>query len=108
MINPENNDLFAMFLGALAPCVSAPWWEEVLYRGFLLPALTLLMPVRAAVPVSGILFSIHHMNIPGALPLAVLGVLWALLYLMSGNLLVPILIHAMWNSRVFLGSFLGV
>jgi hypothetical protein len=29
MINPEGNDLFAMFLGSLAPCVSAPWWEEV-------------------------------------------------------------------------------
>jgi hypothetical protein len=29
MINPEGNDALAMFIGSLAPCVSAPWWEEV-------------------------------------------------------------------------------
>jgi len=28
--------------------------------------------------------------------------------LQSGNLMVPMVIHAMWNSRVFLGSLLGV
>ena len=29
MINPEHNDLRALAMGAIAPCVSAPWWEEV-------------------------------------------------------------------------------
>lgn len=29
MINPEGNDILAMLVGSLAPCVSAPWWEEV-------------------------------------------------------------------------------
>jgi len=29
MINPEDNDLASMAVGSLAPCVSAPWWEEV-------------------------------------------------------------------------------
>lgn len=32
----------------------------------------------------------------------------AVLYVLSGNLLVPILIHCLWNSRVFLGSYWGV
>lgn len=41
-------------------------------------------------------------------PLTVLGLVWSLLYLYSGNLMVNVLIHAMWNSRVFLGSFLGL
>ncbi len=26
---PQGNDIMAMTIGALAPCVSAPWWEEV-------------------------------------------------------------------------------
>ncbi len=26
---PQGNDVLAMTIGALAPCVSAPWWEEV-------------------------------------------------------------------------------
>ena len=42
------------------------------------------------------------------LPLAVLGLTWALLYVYSGNLLVTMIVHSMWNARVFLGSLLGV
>ena len=32
----------------------------------------------------------------------------AALYVRTGNLLVPILIHALWNARIFLGSYLGL
>lgn len=108
MINPEGNDVLAMLVGSLAPCVSAPWWEEVLYRGFLLPALYLFYPPDVATMVSAVIFAAHHMSMSGMIPLTTLGYLWAVLYLLSGNLLVPILIHGMWNSRVFLGSLLGI
>mmetsp|Transcript_6418 Transcript_6418/g.9749 ORF Transcript_6418/g.9749 Transcript_6418/m.9749 type:complete len:269 (+) Transcript_6418:1-807(+) len=108
LINPENNDFIASLVGYIAPCISAPWWEEVLYRGFLLPALTLQMKFWPAVFVSGIVFSVHHVSTTGAIPLAILGWTWAALYAKSGNLMVTILIHAMWNSRVFLGSWLGL
>mmetsp|Transcript_27019 Transcript_27019/g.57896 ORF Transcript_27019/g.57896 Transcript_27019/m.57896 type:complete len:489 (+) Transcript_27019:119-1585(+) len=108
LINPENNDFLASLVGYIAPCLSAPWWEEVLYRGYLLPALGLFMGFWPSVFVSGVLFSVHHMSLMGAIPLFVLGCLWAALYAKSGNLLVTILIHGMWNSRVFLGSWLGL
>ena len=108
LINPENNDFLASLMGYIAPCLSAPWWEEVLYRGYLLPALRLFMGFKQSVFVSGVLFSLHHLSIMGAIPLAVLGWFWAALYAKSGNLLVTILIHGMWNSRVFLGSWLGL
>lgn len=108
LINPENNDFLASLVGYIAPCLSAPWWEEVLYRGYLLPALGLFMGFWPSVFVSGVLFSVHHLSVMGAIPLMVLGWLWAALYAKSGNLLVTILIHGMWNSRVFLGSWLGL
>ena len=108
LINPENNDFAASLVGYIAPCITAPWWEEVLYRGFLLPALTLQMKFWPAVFVSGVVFSVHHVSTTGAIPLAILGWTWAAIYAKSGNLLVTILIHAMWNSRVFLGSWLGL
>ncbi|KAL7534818.1 hypothetical protein ACHAXR_008205 [Thalassiosira sp. AJA248-18] len=108
LINPENNDFLASLVGYIAPCLSAPWWEEVLYRGYLLPALGLFMGFWPSVFVSGVLFSVHHLSVMGAIPLAVLGWLWAALYAKSGNILVTILIHGMWNSRVFLGSWLGL
>ncbi|KAL7516201.1 hypothetical protein ACHAWX_001241 [Stephanocyclus meneghinianus] len=108
LINPENNDFLASLVGYIAPCLSAPWWEEVLYRGYLLPALGLFMGFWPSVFVSGVLFSLHHLSVMGAIPLAVLGWVWAALYAKSGNILVTILIHGMWNSRVFLGSWLGL
>lgn len=108
LINPENNDFLASLVGYIAPCLSAPWWEEVLYRGYLLPALGLFMGFWPSVFVSGVLFSVHHLSVMGAIPLAVLGWVWAALYAKSGNILVTILIHGMWNSRVFLGSWLGL
>lgn len=108
LINPENKDLVAMGIGSVGPCMSAPIFEEVLYRGFLLPALTCFLPMWAAIPASSVLFAIHHLNPTMVLPLAMLGFIWAILYAKSRNLTVTILIHAMWNSRVFLGSLLGL
>lgn len=32
MIAPEGNDLVALLIGAIAPCLSAPLWEEIFYR----------------------------------------------------------------------------
>ena len=108
LINPENNDWWASLVGFAAPCWSAPWWEEVLYRGFMLPAMCCHMSFPLAVWLQGCVFSFHHMSTIGALPLAMLGWTWAILYTKSGNLLVTILIHAMWNSRVFIGNWLGL
>lgn len=108
LINPENKDRIAMAIGSIGPCVSAPVFEEVLYRGFLLPALACFLPMWAAIPASSVLFAIHHLNPTMVVPLSMLGLIWAILYAKSGNLTVTILIHAMWNSRVFLGSLLGL
>ena len=108
LINPEMNDWWASLVGYIAPCITAPWWEEVLYRGFLLPSLILQVRYKWAILWSGIIFSIHHLSPTACIPLAVLGWTWSILYAKSGNLLTTILIHAMWNSRIFLGSWLGL
>jgi len=108
LINPEMNDFLASLVGYIAPCLSAPIWEELLYRGYMLPALCLFVPFWPAVLVSGILFSVHHMSSTGFIPLWVLGMTWATIYAKCKNLWVTILIHSMWNSRVFLGGWLGL
>jgi len=112
LLNPDGNTLAALGVGAIAPCLIAPWWEEFLYRGYLLPALAQLLPPkerpRNAVVASALVFSLSHLQPAAALPLFVLGYAWALLYVASGNLLVTALIHALWNTRVFLGALLGL
>ena len=45
-------------------------------------------------------------NRPRSRTLSALGLLWGWLYVRSGNLVVPILVHALWNSRIFLQSLL--
>ncbi len=109
LVNPEGSDLLASIVGYIAPCLTAPWWEEVLYRGFLLPALVLqLGNYTLAMFVSGVLFSVHHQSELAFLPLCVLGWTWATVYTKSKNLWTTILIHCMWNSRIFLGSWFGL
>ena len=108
LINPENNDMLASAVGYIAPCLTAPWWEEILYRGFMLPALTRVLPAWLSVFVSGFIFSIHHVSTIGFIPLWVLGALWAALYMKCNNLFVTIIIHALWNSRIFIGSWFGI
>jgi membrane protease YdiL (CAAX protease family) len=131
LINPEGQDWLASVVGFIAPCVTAPWFEEILYRGFLLPALTLWIPVLLPIGVSGgspsdsaesslklewtyywsifwsgVLFSLHHVSLTSFVPLCVLGWVWAVIYTKSQNLWTTVVIHAMWNSRIFLGSWL--
>lgn len=110
LVNPEGSDLLASIVGYIAPCLTAPWWEEILYRGFLLPSLVLQFgnSYSFAIFVSGILFSIHHQSELAFLPLCVLGWTWATVYAKSKNLWTTILIHCMWNSRIFLGSWFGL
>lgn len=108
LISPEGGDVVALGIGSIGPCLTAPVFEEVLYRGFLLPALLRFVPLRVALPLQAALFGAHHHSLKGLLPLSALGLLWGILYVSSGNLLVPILIHALWNSRIFLSSYLGL
>ena len=101
-------DVVALGIGSVAPCISAPWWEELFYRGFVYPWLASFLPMLIATPGSALLFAAHHAQGDALLPLASLGMSWALLYLLSGNLFVVMLVHAMWNSRIFLTSLLAL
>lgn len=101
-------DALALGIGSVAPCISAPWWEELFYRGFVYPWLASFLPMLLATPGSALLFAAHHAQGDALLPLSTLGLTWALLYLLSGNLFVVMVVHAMWNSRIFLTSLLAL
>jgi membrane protease YdiL (CAAX protease family) len=109
LVNPEHNDFAASVIGYIAPCLTAPVWEEILYRGFALAGLTAWTGrFHLAAVIQAVIFSAHHMSVTAALPLFVLGWTWAMLYRKSRNLFTVIFVHALWNSRVFLGSWLGL
>lgn len=95
-------DPVAMALYALVVSVCAPVWEEIVFRGFLLPSLTKYMPVWCSILVSSIAFALAHFNVQRMLPLIFLGVVMGVVFARSRNLLPSILLHSLWNGFVFL------
>lgn len=95
-------DPVAMLLYATVVSVCAPVWEEIVFRGFLLPSLTKYMPVWCAILVSSIAFALAHFNIQRMLPLIFLGMVMGVIYTRSRNLLPSMLLHSLWNGFVFL------
>lgn len=95
-------DRVAMALYATVVTVCAPVWEEIVFRGFLLPSLTKYMPVWCSILVSSVAFALAHFNVQRMLPLIFLGMVMGVIYARSRNLLPSILLHSLWNGFVFL------
>ncbi|CAG9461463.1 unnamed protein product [Pedinophyceae sp. YPF-701] len=86
--------------------VCAPLWEEIMFRGFLLPSLTRSMPRLPAVIVSSAVFAMAHFNLQRFLPLLALGSMMGALFLHSRNILAPILLHSLWNVYILVSMAL--
>ncbi|KAM7256593.1 hypothetical protein ACFE04_012334 [Oxalis oulophora] len=95
-------DPVAMGLYAIVVAGCAPLWEEIVFRGFLLPSLTKYMPVWCAILVSSVAFALAHFNIQRILPLIFLGVVMGVVFTRSRNLLPSMLLHSLWNAFVFI------
>ncbi|XP_020700774.1 uncharacterized protein LOC110112789 [Dendrobium catenatum] len=95
-------DPVAMALYAVVVSICAPVWEEIVFRGFLLPSLTRYMPLWCAIIVSAIAFALAHFNAQRLLPLVFLGMVMGAVFARSRNLLASMLLHSLWNGFVFL------
>jgi membrane protease YdiL (CAAX protease family) len=97
----ESQDGVAKFLLWVTLAIAAPFFEETLFRGFLLPSLIKLTSFWPAIAISSFLFALAHLNLADMLPLTVLGMVLGFVYMRSGNLLAPMFLHALWNSGSF-------
>lgn len=95
-------DPVAMVLYAIVVSVCAPVWEEIVFRGFLLPSLTRYMPVWCSILLSSVAFALAHFNLQRMLPLVFLGAVMGAVFARSRNLLPSMLLHSLWNAFVFL------
>lgn len=75
--------------------VTAGVCEEILYRGFLLAYLAVTFPLWTAVPLAALVFGLAHayQGGPGILKTGALGLVMALLYVLTGSLLQPVILH---------------
>ncbi|GFE52739.1 CAAX amino terminal protease family protein [Babesia ovis] len=103
----EPSDLIPSIITALGPCITAPWWEEMLYRIFVFKTMNLKLPRNVATCIAALIFAVHHMNPRSVLQLFSLGVLWSLIEQGTNNVFISIAIHSLWNTRIMLGTLLG-
>ncbi len=94
--DPISNGLYILVVSVVAPL-----WEEVIFRGFLLPSLSRYFPVSQCVCISAVVFALAHFSYERLLPLVCLGILMGIMYVRTRNLLTPILLHSLWNLYAF-------
>ncbi|AFZ34218.1 Abortive infection protein [Stanieria cyanosphaera PCC 7437] len=101
----QAQDRVALAIFFITASIAAPLFEEVMFRGFLLPSLTRYVPVWGAIIISGFIFAVAHLSLSEVLPLATLGIILGIVYTRSRNLLAPIFLHSLWNSGTLLSLF---
>jgi membrane protease YdiL (CAAX protease family) len=96
-----TSDVALAVLG-IAIVLSAPFAEEVFFRGFLYGGTRPLTGVVIAALLTGFIFSLAHYNAGLVLPFTLIGALLALSYQRSGTLYVPIGAHFLFNLVSYL------
>lgn len=101
----QAQDKVALTIFFVTASIAAPVFEELIFRGFLLPSLTRYFSVTTSIFASGFLFAIAHLSLAEILPLATLGIILGVVYTRSRNILAPMLLHSLWNSGTLLSLF---
>lgn len=102
----ESQDSVALAIFFTTASIAAPIFEEIMFRGFLLPSLTRYLPLGSSIILSGFLFAAAHLNISEVLPLMTLGIVLGFVYTRSRNLLASMFMHGLWNSGTLLSLYI--
>ncbi|MCF6150116.1 MAG: CPBP family intramembrane metalloprotease [Candidatus Kuenenia sp.] len=78
--------------------IVAPIMEEIIFRGFLVPALRNYFGVRYAIFISAAVFAAVHMDAFAFLQIFILGILLGYLYEKTQSLATSIVVHILHNS----------
>lgn len=93
------NSLGGLMINLLIIAVFAAIGEELLFRGVVLKILlSAVKNIHLAVIISAIIFSAFHGQFYGFIPRAVLGILFAYIFVFTGSLWIPIILHMLFNS----------
>ncbi len=83
--------------------ILGPTAEELFFRGFLLQRLSFRWGLKAGLFISAVIFAVAHPNMFSSL---IAGLLTALIYIKTQNILAPILYHTLYNVLIFFKFFL--
>ena len=81
--------------------ILAPCFEEVVFRGYMLPSLTKFMDTTPAIGVSALIFAlIHQHGVGDTVQLVAVGLATGVVYARTRNLAASIAVHAAFNASV--------
>ncbi len=85
--------------------LTAGFCEELLYRGFMPAYLDHIFPgmqLWLAIVIAAVLFGIGHLyqKLSGVLGTGLMGLVFGLLYLFTGSLILPMIVHALFDLRL--------
>ncbi len=102
----NNNNYFAFLILFLTTTILAPLFEEIIFRGALLPILSRDFGKVVGIIFSSFIFALAHLSFSEFPPLFILGIGLACTRLISGRLISSIFMHSLWNGLTFLNLFL--
>ena len=102
----NNKNYLSFFILFLTTTLLAPLFEEIIFRGVLLPILSRDFGIFLGISVSAFIFALAHLSISEMPPLFVLGIGLGITRILSGSLLSSVLMHSLWNGLTFFNLFL--
>ena len=102
----NNNNYLSFFLLFVTTTLLAPLFEEIIFRGVLLPTLSRDFGGVSGIIVSAFIFALAHLSLGEMPPLFVLGIGLGITRIASGSLFSSVIMHSLWNGLTFLNLFL--
>ncbi len=102
----SSDEFIPLFLLLITTVFLAPVFEELVFRGILLPVLVSKVGKISGVLLSALVFALAHLSVGELPPLFVLGIGLGLMRLSSGRLFPCALMHSLWNGVTFISLLL--
>ncbi len=102
----NNNNYLSFILLFITTTLLAPLFEEIIFRGILLPTLSRDFGIILGIIISAFIFALAHLSLGEMPPLFVLGLGLGITRIASGSLLSSVIMHSLWNGLTFFNLFL--
>lgn len=93
----EVTNVIGLIFWSFSAIVCAPLLEELIFRGIILQKWAMKWGIKAGIVTSSLLFAIFHLRFD-IVGLFIAGTILSVLYFKTGNLIVPILCHSLYNT----------
>ncbi len=96
-VKDDGGNSIIPWIGIFSVTVGIPIFEEILFRGLIFNSIKEHLTVKWSIVLSAIIFAIAHGNPLQAIYTFLLGVILAMVYEKTKNILTPILVHVLYN-----------